>query len=307
MIATADSNIGMAGPAMIAGGGLGDFEPTEIGPADVHAANGVVDVVAANEADATEYARAILAFAQGSSEPGTTPEAELARTAVPENRREAYDMHAVINALVDEKSWLELRTDWNPAMITAMGRVDGKPLGIIANNPLHLAGAIDHGAATKAAEFMELCEKWSLPILFLCDTPGFMVGPESDAEGLPRSAGRLFRIGANLTVPFGTVITRRGYGLGAQAMAGGGFKEPFFTVSWPTGELGPMGLEGAVHLGFSRELAEATEGPERDALFAKLLDTMIEHGKATNVASHFEIDDAIDPAETRRWIGLLFS
>ena len=307
VIATEDSNIGMAGPAMIAGGGLGDFAPAEIGPAEVHGANGVVDVLVADEAEATAVAKQLLSLSSGAILEGDAPPVEDARSVVPENRREAYDMHRVIDALVDVDSALEFRPAWNPAMITAMARVDGHPVAVIANNSLHLAGAIDHGAATKAAEFMELCESWHIPILFLCDTPGFMVGPDSDAEGLPRSAGKLFRVGANLTVPFGTVITRRGYGLGAQAMAGGGFKEPLFTVSWPTGEFGPMGLEGAVHLGFSRELAEAAEGPEREALFAKLLDTMIEHGKATNVASHFEIDDAIDPADTRRWINLLFT
>jgi len=306
VIATEDSNIGMAGPAMIAGGGLGDFAPTDIGPAEVHAANGVVDVVATDEAEATAVARKVLAFAQGRTAGGADLDPSRLREAVPENRREAYDMHVVIDALVDVESAVEFREHWNPAMITTMARVHGNPLGIIANNSLHLAGAIDHGAATKAAEFMELCESWKLPILFLCDTPGFMVGPDSDAQGLPRSAGRLFRVGANLTVPFGTVITRRGYGLGAQAMAGGGFKEPLFTVSWPTGEFGPMGLEGAVRLGFSKELAAAPQGPEREALFEQLLDTMIHHGKATNVASHFEIDDAIDPADTRRWVDLLF-
>lgn len=306
VIATENSNIGMAGPAMIAGGGLGDFAPTEIGPAHVHAGNGVIDVLVADEAEATDVAKLVLGFSRGTSVEGVQPAAELARTVVPENRRVAYDMHNAIDALVDVGSAVEFRRDWNPAMITTMARVDGRPLAIIANNSLHLAGAIDHGAATKAADFMELCEKWQLPILFLCDTPGFMVGPESDAEGLPRSAGKLFRLGANLTVPFGTVITRRGYGLGAQAMAGGGFKEPLFVVSWPTGEFGPMGLEGAVHLGFSRELSAVPEGPKRDALFADLLDSMVEHGKATNVASHFEIDDAIDPADTRHWIRLLF-
>ena len=306
VIATEDSNIGMAGPAMISGGGLGDFAPTEIGPAYVHASNGVVDVMVADEAEATDVAKQVLGFSHGVVVPGDAPAQELLASVVPENRREAYDMRSVIDALVDAGSSVEFRRDWNPAMITAMARIDGRPLAIVANNSMHLAGAIDHGAATKAADFMELAESWQLPILFLCDTPGFMVGPDSDAEGLPRSAGRLFRLGANLTVPFGTVITRRGYGLGAQAMAGGGFKEPLFVVSWPTGEFGPMGLEGAVRLGFSKELADATAGPERERLFADLLDSMIERGRAANVASHFEIDDAIDPADTRRWVSLLF-
>ncbi|MDW3178050.1 MAG: carboxyl transferase domain-containing protein [Acidimicrobiia bacterium] len=305
VIATTDSNIGMAGPAMIEGGGLGTFAPTDIGPAVVHAQNGVIDVLVADEAEATSAARKVLGFTQGTHATWTAPEPDAARNAVPANRKHVYDIHDAIDAIVDVGSTLELRPQWNPGLVTTFARVEGSPIGIIANNPLHLSGAIDHGGAQKSADFMTLCDRWAIPIVFLCDTPGFMVGPESDAEGLPRSAGALFRIGGNLSVPFGTVITRKGYGLGAQAMAGGGFKEPAFTVSWPTGEFGPMGLEGAVRLGFSRELAEASEGLEREALFERLLDTMIEHGGAVNVASHFEIDDVIDPADTRRWISRL--
>ncbi len=177
---------------------------------------------------------------------------------MPANRKRVYDMQDAIAGLVDIDSSIEMRPKWNPGLITSLARVVGLPLGIIANNPLHLSGCpSDHGVAQKASQFMRFCEQWKLPILFLCDTPGFMVGPESDAEGLPRSAGEMFRVGGNLTVPFGTVVTRKGYGLGAQSMTGGGFKEPLFVVSWPTGEFGPMGLEGAAELGYSRELAEA--------------------------------------------------
>ena len=305
VIATTDSNIGMAGPAMIEGGGLGTFAPTEIGPASVHALNGVVDVLVADEAEATNVAKKLLGFTQGASSEWEAPDGQAARDSVPANRKHVYDIHTAIDAIVDTGSSLELRADWNPGMVTMFARVEGNPIGVIANNPIHLSGAIDHGAAQKSAEFMTLCDQWRIPIVFLCDTPGFMVGPESDAEGLPRSAGALFRIGGNLSVPFGTIITRKGYGLGAQAMAGGGFKEPVFTVSWPTGEFGPMGLEGAVRLGFSRELDDAAVGVERDTLFGQLLDTMIEHGGAANVASHFEIDDVIDPADSRRWISRL--
>lgn len=305
VIATEDSNIGMAGPAMIEGGGLGTFEPTEIGPIDTHSGNGVVDIAVRDEAEATAVAKTLLGMTQGNLSEWSSPDADDARNAVPANRKQVYDMHDALHAVVDVDTLLELRPTWNPGMITAFARVEGRPVAIIANNPVHLSGAIDHGGAMKSAEFMQLADSWGIPLLFMCDTPGFMVGPDSDAEGLPRSAGALFRIGANLTVPFATVITRKGYGLGAQAMAGGGFKEPLFTVSWPTGEFGPMGLEGAVQLGFSRELAAASEGPERDALYEKLVDTMYELGSAANVASHFEIDDAIDPAETRRWISRL--
>ena len=305
VIATADSNIGMAGPAMIEGGGLGSFAPTDIGPIEVHRTNGVVDIVVADEQEATAAAKALIGMTQGALAHWEAPAPDAARNAVPVNRKLVYDMHVAIESIIDVGTLMELRPEWNPGVITAFARVEGEPVAIVANNPTHLSGAIDHGAATKMAEFMRLADQWSIPLLFLCDTPGFMVGPDSDAEGLPRSAGALFRIGANLSVPFGTVITRKGYGLGAQAMAGGGFKEPLFTVSWPTGEFGPMGLEGAVHLGFSRELAAAESGAERDALFDELVDKMYEHGSAINVASHFEIDDAIDPAETRHWISRL--
>ncbi|MGI9607905.1 MAG: carboxyl transferase domain-containing protein [Acidimicrobiales bacterium] len=306
VIATEDSNIGMGGPAMIEGGGLGTFEPTQVGPAVIHAENGVIDVLVADETEATATARKLLGFTQGVDDRWEAPDPNAARTVVPANRKRVYDMREALASIVDIGSSLELRADWNRGLITTFARVEGSPIGVIANNPLHLAGAIDHGAAVKSAEFMELCERWGLPILFVCDTPGFMVGPDSDAEGLPRSAGRLFRVGANLTVPYATVVTRKGYGLGAQAMAGGGLKEPLFTVAWPTGEFGPMGLEGAVRLGFSRELAEAGDPEAQERLFEELVDRMYEHGKAVNVASHFEIDDVIDPADTRRWIsGLL--
>lgn len=305
VIATSDSNIGMAGPAMIEGGGLGTFAPTEIGPADVHATNGVIDILVDDEAEATAVAKKLLSFTQGPLADWVAPEPDLARTVVPPNRKHVYDMHDAVSAIVDVGSALELQPQWNPGLLTMFARVEGRAVGVIANNPLVLSGAIDHGAATKSAAFMKLCERWSIPLLFLCDTPGFMVGPDSDAAGLPRSAGELFRAGGTLGVPFATVITRKGYGLGAQAMAGGGFKEPLFTLSWPTGEFGAMGLEGAVQLGFSRELAEATEGPERAELFDRLVERMYEHGRAVNVASHFEIDDVIDPADTRRWISQL--
>ncbi len=305
VIATEDSNIGMGGPAMISGGGLGEYKATEVGPAVVHTTNGVIDVLVADEAEATAVAKKLIGFTQGSTPTWEAPPAETLRDVVPENRKRVYDMQDVIAGLVDVGSAVEMRPDWNPGLITTLARVEGKPTGIIANNPLHLSGAIDHGAAQKSSEFMRFCEMWQLPILFLCDTPGFMVGPESDAEGLPRSAGEMFRVGGNLTVPFGTVVTRKGYGLGAQSMTGGGFKEPIFVVSWPTGEFGPMGLEGAVELGYSRELAAAAEGPERDELYERLVNKMYESGKATNVASYFEIDDVIDPADTRRWVSRL--
>jgi acetyl-CoA carboxylase carboxyltransferase component len=173
---------------------------------------------------------------------------------------------------------------------------------VIANNPTHLAGAIDRDGADKATRFMQLCDAFDLPILFLCDCPGIMVGPEIEKTALVRHASRMFVNAASLTVPFFTIVLRKGYGLGAQAMAGGSFKAPLFCVSWPTGEFGGMGLEGAVKLGYSKELAAVDDEAKREALFNEMVERMYQIGKAVNVASHFELDDVIDPAESRTWI-----
>ena len=302
VIATANSNIGMGGPAMIEGGGLGAYEPEEIGPMSVQEANGVVDVAVADEADAVAAARRYLSYFQGRADTWECAGQTHLRTLIPENRLRAYDVRAVVNGLADTDSVLELRQGFGAGMVTALIRVEGRPLGLIANNPTHLGGAIDADGADKAARFMQLCDAFDLPILFLCDTPGIMVGPEAEKTALVRHVSRMFVTGASLTVPFFTIVLRKGYGLGAQAMAGGSFKAPLFTVAWPTGEFGGMGLEGAVKLGFRRELEAVEDDDERHALFEEMVARMYEHGKALNSASYFEIDDVIDPADSRRWI-----
>lgn len=302
VIATRDSNIGMGGPAMIEGGGLGIFRPEEIGPIEIQAANGVVDVAVADEAEAVQVAKKYIAYFQGPIKNWEFADQRLLRAAIPENRLRIYDVRKVIEALADSGSILELRRSFGLGMVTALARIEGRPIGVIANNPTHLAGAIDSPGADKAARFMQLCDAFDLPILFLCDCPGIMVGPEAEKTALVRHASRMFVTGASLTVPFFTIILRKGYGLGAQTMAGGGFKRPFFTVAWPTGEFGGMGLEGAVKLGYRKELAAIEDPAERKALFEKMVAKMYEHGKAVSVASHFEIDDVIDPAESRKWI-----
>jgi acetyl-CoA carboxylase carboxyltransferase component/biotin carboxyl carrier protein len=302
IIATRDANIGMGGPAMIEGGGLGVFRPDEVGPTSVQVPDGVIDVLVEDEAEAVAVAKQYLSYFQGPVEGWACEDQRVLRHVIPENRLRIYDVRAVIESLCDTGSVLELRPGFGLGMVTALARVEGKPVGIVANNPSHLAGAIDGPAADKAARFLQLCDAFDIPILFLCDTPGFMVGPEAEATGLVRHCARLFVNGANLTVPFATIVLRKGYGLGAQAMAGGSFKSPLFLVSWPTGEFGGMGLEGAVRLGYRKEL-EAVEDPAaRDQLYREMVDRMYEHGKALNMASHFEIDDVIDPVESRRWI-----
>ncbi len=302
VIATANSNIGMGGPAMIEGGGLGVFRPEEVGPMDVQAPNGVVDIAVADEAEAVAMAKKYLSYFQGPLAEWECADQRLLRSAIPENRLRVYDVRKVIETLADTGSVLELRRQFGPGMVTAFIRIEGRPMGLVANNPMHLAGAIDSDGADKAARFMQLCDAFDIPLLFLCDTPGIMVGPEVEKTALVRHAARMFVTGASVTVPYFTIVLRKSYGLGAQAMAGGSFKAPFFAVSWPTGEFGGMGLEGAVKLGYRNELAAIEDPDKRRELFEQMVERMYTIGKAVNVASHFEIDDVIDPMESRRWI-----
>lgn len=307
IIATPDANLGMGGPAMIEGGGLGVFAPEDIGPVSVQGPNGVLDLIAASEDEAMALARQYLSYFGGAQATWEAPEPQVLRTVVPEDRVRSYDMRKVLAGLCDTGSVLELRRGFGPGMITALARVEGRPLGIVANHPMHLGGAIDADGADKAARFLQLCDAHDLPILFLCDTPGFMVGPKSEATAMVRHASRLFVTGANLSVPFLTIVVRKAYGLGAQAMAGGSFKAPLFTVAWPTGELGAMGLEGAVRLGYRRELAAIADPAERQAAFDAKVAEAYQRGKALSAATHFELDDVIDPADSRRWISAALS
>ncbi|WP_088278681.1 carboxyl transferase domain-containing protein [Ideonella sp. A 288] len=302
IIATAAANIGMGGPAMIEGGGLGVYRPEEIGPAADLSANGVVDLLVADERAATAAARQYLSYFQGRVADWSAADPRALRHLVPEQRLRAYDMRRVLHALCDEGSVLELRAGWGAGMITALARIEGRPVGVFANNPLHLGGAIDPEAADKAARFMQLCDAHGLPLVSLCDTPGFMVGPEVERQAQVRHACRLFVGAARLRVPSFTIVIRKGYGLGAQAMALGGFDAPVFTIAWPTGEFGAMGLEGAVRLGFRKELEAAAEGAEREALYQQLVARQYANGSALNMATSLEIDAVIDPADTRAWL-----
>ncbi|MFZ1980618.1 MAG: carboxyl transferase domain-containing protein [Smithella sp.] len=302
IIATGNSNIGMGGPVMIEGGGLGIFKPEDIGPIDVQTQNGVVDIEAADDVEAVAVAKKYLSYFQG-----TTPAWEAAdqlrlRNLIPENSKRAYNVRTVIKALADTDSFLELRPKFGPGMITGFLRIEGRPFGVMANNCMHMAGAIEAEGADKAARLMQLCNTHGLPILSLCDTPGFMVGPEIEKRAQVRHVCRMFVIGSHLTVPYLTIVLRRGYGLGAMAMARGGFHESFFTASWPTGEFGAMGIEGAIKAGFKKELAAIEDRQEREKLYEQLVAQLRERGKAINMASYLEIDSVIDPADTRKWI-----
>jgi acetyl-CoA carboxylase carboxyltransferase component len=299
LIATEGSSLGMGGPAMIEGGGLGSFDPEDVGPIDVQEANGVVDLRVVDEAAATDAARRLLSYFQGPLASYESPDQGPLRDLVPESRRRSYEIRQLLATLADRGTVTELRRGFGPGMITAFARLEGRPIGVIANDPAHLAGAITATGADKAARFLQLCEGFDIPVLSLVDTPGMMVGPQAEATGLVRHCSRLFAVGSNLTVPLLAVVVGRGYGLGAQAMVGGSFLEPLLTLAWPTGELGPMGIEGAVKLGMRDELETIPDPEERERRVSELVAGLRQHFRALNVATYFELDDVIDPAETR--------
>jgi acetyl/propionyl-CoA carboxylase alpha subunit/acetyl-CoA carboxylase carboxyltransferase component len=302
IIATRNASIGMGGPAMIEGGGLGVYHPAEVGPVSFQSPNGVVDILVEDEEEATAVAQKYLSFFQGAVKDFRAADQRLLRRAIPENRLRVYDIRTVIDLLADEGSVLELRRDFGVGMITAFIRIEGKPFGLIANNPKHLGGAIDAPAGDKAARFMQLCDAFDIPIVSLCDTPGFMVGPEAEKTAIVRHVARMFVTGASLTVPLFGIVLRKGYGLGAQSMIGGGFHASFFTVAWPTGEFGGMGLEGYVRLGFRKEMEAIADPVERENYYKAKVAELYANGKAVSIASVLEIDEVIDPADTRHWI-----
>jgi acetyl-CoA carboxylase carboxyltransferase component len=302
IIATQSTTLGMAGPAMIEGGGLGKFAPEEVGPVSMQEPNGVIDIVVKDEAEAVAVAQRYMGYFQGRTADWTAPDQRLLRHLVPEKRTQVYDVRTVIRTLCDEGSVLELRPRFASGMVTALARLEGRPVGLIANDPRHLGGAIDADGADKAARFMQLCDAFDIPLVSLCDTPGFMVGPDAEKTATVRHFSRMFLAAASLTVPYFVMVLRKGYGLGAQAMTAGSLLAPDFTVSWPTGEFGPMGFEGAVRLGFGKQLEAIADPVQRQQVFDGLVAEAYRRGKALNMAAHLELDDVIDPADTRRWL-----
>jgi methylmalonyl-CoA carboxyltransferase 12S subunit len=302
IVATEGSSLGMGGPAMIEGAGLGKVAAEDIGPLAMQSANGVVDVTAADELQATAAAKRLIAYFQGATPPGEAPDQDRLRDLVPERERRAYAIHPIIETLCDQGSVIFLRERFAPEMVTALGRIAGRPLGLIANNTMHAAGAITSSGADKASRFMQLCDVFGLPLISLIDTPGIMVGADAEASALVRHCSRMLVTGAALRVPLIAVILRRAYGLGAQAMAAGSLHEPLLTVAWPGAHLGPMGLEGAVKLGLRKELEAITDEKERERRIRELTTAAQRNAKALNAATLFEVDDVIDPAETRACI-----
>lgn len=302
IVATEDTSLGMGGPAMIAGGGLGDVHPDEVGPISMQEPNGVVDVVVADEAEAVAVTKRLLSYFQGPTAPGAAGDQIALRTMVPERARRAFPVAPVIETLADEGSVTFLRPRFAAEMVTALARINGRAVGVLANNSMVMAGAITAAASDKAARFLQLCDAFGLPVVSLIDCPGYMVGPAAEAEALVRRASRMLVAGAALSVPLVAVVLRRGYGLGAQAMLGGSLHEPVLTMAWAGAHLGPMGLEGAVRLGLRKELEAIADEEEREARVRQATAAAQENAKALNAAQLFEIDDVIDPADTRRLI-----
>jgi acetyl-CoA carboxylase carboxyltransferase component len=302
IVATADTSIGMGGPAMIAGGGLGDIAPDAVGPISVQAPNGVVDAVVPDEAAAVALTRQLLGYFRGPGQPGEAADQTALRTMIPERARRAYRVAPIIETIADRGSVTVLREKFAPELLTALARIEGRPVGILANNTMVMAGALTAAASDKAARFLQLCDAFGIPALSLVDCPGFMVGPAAEAEALVRRGSRMLVAGAALRVPLIAVILRRGYGLGAQAMCGGSLHEPLLTVAWPGAHLGPMGLEGAVRLGLRKELDAITDEAAREEAVRRATEAAQANAAALNAASMFEIDDVIDPADTRSLI-----
>ena len=302
IIATANSSIGIGGPAMIEGGGLGVYSPEEVGPMSVQIPSGVVDIAVADEAEAVQATKKYLSYFQGPVDEWESNDQRLLRHVVPENRLRVYDIRELISILADKDSVLELRPEFGTAMVTSFIRIEGRPIGVIANNPAVISGAIDSDAADKAARFMKTCDAFQIPLLLLCDCPGIMVGPEVEKTGLVRHAARMFVIGANIQVPSYMVILRKAYGLGAQAMGGGNHRLPAFVVAWPTSEFGGMGLEGQVKLGQRARLEAIEDLAERQAAYERMVEAAYNRGKGLNAGHVFEVDDVIDPADTRKWL-----
>ncbi len=310
-IASQSSWIGMAGPAMIEGGGLGVVKPTDIGPSANQCKNGVIDILVENEQQAAEMAKKCLLYFQGplvEGEKSTFADQQLLNQVLPEDRRFVYDVKDIIKVLADKDSFTEIRAQFGGAIITGFMHLQGHPVGVIASNCKVLGGAIDVEAGEKTSQFMLLCQQFSIPLVVLCDTPGFMVGPEHEDKGAVRRLSQLFVAGSQLTVPLVAVVLRKCYGLGAQALLGGSTSKPSYTIAWPTGEFGAMGLEGAVKLGFKKELAAVQDPTARNVLYEQVLAEQYQKGQAQEVASVLEIDAVIAPADTRKTLILaLFS
>ena len=289
VVGTRNAVIGMAGPPLVETA-LGErLTPEEIGAIGIHAVSGAAEAVAEDEQHLTDLISAYLSYFEGRLQPmdPLVPPTAM-RSIVPADPRTPYDVREVISGLCDLGELLELRAEFAPNIVTTLGRVDGWPAGFVASQPLVLAGAIDAPAADKISRFVKLCDAFGLPIVFLVDSPGFLVGPAAERSALMRHSTRVLHALTHAQVPAFTVTLRKSYGLAHFAM-GGRPLGASMVVAWPTAEYGAMGPEGAAKVlggdGIDAEREHST------ALRRK--------GASLTMAEIFAIDDMIDPAETR--------
>ncbi len=301
LIATPQAVLGMAGPPLVEAALGQKLTPEEIGPVDVHLRTGVIDILADDEPAANRLARQYLGYFRGRAAAWDAPEVERLRQLVPENPRRGYDVRRVIEHIADRGSVLELKGQYGKAMVTALARIEGFSVGFIANQPMVRAGAMDTPACEKAARFIDLCDAYDVPMIFLCDTPGLMVGPETELTGLVRRSARLLTKLTAATTPFMTVVLRKAYGLGYYVM-GSRPLEPALLIGWPTAEFGGMGLEGAVNIIYRKELKAIDDPAMRADFHREKTNELKRANTALAAAGRFEIDDVIDPADTRRML-----
>lgn len=301
LIAVRDSAMGLAGPPLVEAAMGVKLTPEEIGPAAVHVQSGVVDLLAEDDAHAIDLAKRYLAYFGPPQPPGEAPDPKPLRTMIPENPRRAYDVRKVITHLADIGSMLELKPSYGKSVVTALTRFAGRTVGVVANQPLQSAGAIDTPASIKAARFVQICDAYDIPMLLLCDTPGLMVGPEAEKTGLVRHSGRMLSALANATAPMMTVVLRKAYGLGYYIM-GSQVLDPAVLLAWPTAEYGGMGLEGAVSILHKRELEAMGDLAERALRHRALTDALKAEHTAIETAAKFVYDNVIDPADTREML-----
>lgn len=297
------STMGIAGPALVRAATGERLSKEELGGADVQARLGVTDLAVDTEHEALDAVRVFLGYLPSNT--GLAPPSDQAfapragtdiSTLVPADTSQAYDVYRVVEALADGDSVYELKSEHAPNVVTSLVRLGGRPVGVVANQPLHLGGALDSPACEKAAHFISLCDAFGVPLLFLIDVPGFLVGAESAATQLARRSGRLlFELGQATVARF-SVVLRKGYGAAYIAMAGGRSFSADLALAWPTAEICAMSVEGAVDVAYRREV-EAAEDPA--ARRAELIDGFRAQIGPFLAAQGFGIDEVIDPVETR--------
>jgi acetyl-CoA carboxylase carboxyltransferase component len=299
------SHMALGGPPLVKAVVGEDISAEELGGSKVHTEiSGVADLEVADDAECIDVIKEYLGYFPGSNleqppvascdDPADRMDPALL-SIVPDSARRAYDMKKVVAAIVDGGRLFEIKPGWAKNLITCLARLGGRPVGIVANQPLVLGGALDVDAADKAARFIMLCDAFHLPLVFLQDVPGFMVGSKVERQGIIRHGAKMLYAVSEATVPKVTVVVRKAYGAGYFVMCGKAY-EPDLIVAWPTAEISVMGPEGGTNIIFRKEIAAASdpdaERARRIEEFRKLINPYIAAGGAL-------IDDVIDPRETR--------